>query len=168
LSFAKNGDLLLLIGKTKGHLGASLYAREIAGREDGAPPDVNLETERRNGDFVRDQIEKGVTCSVHDLSDGGLWVAVAEMALAGNLGANIEAPKSNTHAFLFGEDQARYVITCAPQIATRILSEAAARNVPAETIGQVDGKTLTVNGQYEIDLQELRDDHEGWLPTYMG
>jgi len=168
MGFAKSGDLLVLIGETKGHLGASLYAREIAGREDGAPPDVTLEVERRNGDFVRDQIEKGVVSSVHDLSDGGLWVAVAEMALAGNRGANIEVPKSNTHAFLFGEDQARYVITCAPEIATQILSEAATRNVPAETIGQVGGKTLTLNGQCEIDLQELRNEHEGWLPTYMG
>ena len=141
---------------------------EATGREDGAPPDVNLEIERRNGDFVRDQIEKGVVSAVHDLSDGGLFVAVAEMALAGNLGANIEVPKSNTHAFLFGEDQARYVMTCAPEIATQILSEAATRNVLAETIGQVDGKTLTVNGQYDIDLQELRNHHEGWLPTYMG
>src|SRR5580698_7216655 len=107
----KAGDALLVVGASHGELGASLYLRELLGREDGAPPPVDLAFERRNGDFVRGLIRRGSVSAVHDLSDGGLAIAAAEMALASGVGLEL-SPTSLTHAhaFLFGEDQGRYLI----------------------------------------------------------
>ena len=83
----------------------------VAGREEGAPPPVDLAAERRNGEFVFSLIRGGMVSAVHDLSDGGLAVALAEMAMAGNIGASVEADGRLSHAFFFGEDQGRYVLT---------------------------------------------------------
>src|SRR5262249_21938831 len=107
------GEAILLIGETRGHLGSSLYLREIARSEEGAPPPVDLAAERRNGDTVRAAILAGEATACHDLSDGGLLVALAEMAIAGGVGATVSAPAgiSHEHAFWFGEDQARYLVT---------------------------------------------------------
>ena len=106
---------LVLIGETSGWLGQSLWLREVAGREAGAPPPVDLEAERRNGDFVRRQILSGAVRACHDVSDGGLLVAVAEMALGGRTGAALLAAPAGIppHGFWFGEDQARYVLAVA-------------------------------------------------------
>jgi phosphoribosylformylglycinamidine synthase len=168
-ALAAAGETLVMIGETRGHLGASLYAREIAGREAGAPPTVDLEAERRNGDFVRRLIEAGRVGVCHDLSDGGLLVAVAEMALAGGVGATLTPPVDGppAHAWLFGEDQARYLIAVAPGEAATIVAEAAAAGVPAAAVGRTGGGALTVSGDHPISLGELRAAHEGWLPTYM-
>ena len=98
---------VVLIGATKGWLGQSLWLREIAGREEGAPPPVDLAAERATGDFVRAQILAGTIRACHDVSDGGMLVAVAEMAMAGGP-ASASSParaKSPSHAYWFGEDQ---------------------------------------------------------------
>src|SRR6185436_11190735 len=92
LGFKAAGEAILLIGETKGHLGQSLYLRELLGREEGPPPPVDLKAERRNGEFVRSLIAAGRTTAVHDVSDGGLLIAVAEMAMTGNIGAELQLP----------------------------------------------------------------------------
>src|SRR6202012_2184180 len=84
VAFKREGDAIMLIGEPKGHLGQSIYLREIEGKEDGAAPPVHLATERKTGDFVRKLIEAGRVDTVHDCSDGGVLVALAEMAMAGN------------------------------------------------------------------------------------
>jgi phosphoribosylformylglycinamidine synthase len=162
----KDGQTLLLIGETRGELGASLYLRELLGREDGAPPPVDLAAERRNGDFVRTMITSGLLNSVHDLSDGGLIAAAAEMALASNLGLTLALPSGPApHAFLFGEDQARYLI--ATENADDLLREAARADVPALKIGATGGDALAVEGLFVLPLAALRQAHESWLPAYM-
>src|SRR6202012_3275627 len=100
-------------GETHGWLGQSVYLRDICGREEGAPPPVDLAVEKRNGDVVRGMIHAGTATAVHDLSDGGLLVALAEMAMAGGIGARLDAAPEATvpHAYWFGEDQARYIVT---------------------------------------------------------
>ena len=168
--FAKPGLELVLVGETAGHLGSSLWLREIAGREEGAPPPVDLKAEKRNGDFVRRAIrEMGVT-ACHDLSDGGLLVATAEMALAGNCGAAIQLPeglKTAAAAWLFGEDQARYLLAVEPGTLAEIRRRAATEGVPVAIIGRTGGDALTVPGMASISLQDLRNAHENWLPRYM-
>src|SRR6202012_2858455 len=89
IAFKREGDAIMLIGETKGHLGQSIYLREIEGKEEGAAPPVDLAKERKIGDVVRKLIEDGRIDTVHDVSDGGLLVALAEMALAGNIGADV-------------------------------------------------------------------------------
>jgi phosphoribosylformylglycinamidine synthase len=163
LKFKTPGDAILLIGGPGTHLGQSIYLREILGREDGAPPPVDLAAERRSGDFVRHLVATSQVTAVHDVSDGGLASAVIEMALAGNLGANLTA---SDHVALFGEDQARYVVTCAEAQATAII--AAAGVVPVSRIGTVTAElALNVGQAASISLAELRSAHEGWFPAYM-
>ncbi len=168
-AFRNAGDAVVVIGETRGHLGASLYLREIAGSEAGAPPPVDLAAERRNGDFVRALIESGRVAVCHDVSDGGLLVAIAEMALAGGIGATLDAPAHGLapHAWAFGEDQARYVIALPEDEAEAVLREAEAAGVPAAPIGRTGGDALTVSGEHPISLASLQAAHESWLPAYM-
>ncbi len=162
------GLSLVVIGATAGHLGQSLWLREVAGREAGPPPPVDLAAERRNGDFVRAQILAGQVRACHDASDGGLLVAVAEMALAGTAGARL-LPVPNgvaPHAFWFGEDQARYVL--AVENAADILAAAAATAVPAALLGVSEAGDLTLPSGDTISLARLRAVHEQTLPSLMG
>jgi phosphoribosylformylglycinamidine synthase len=173
LAFKSPNSALVLVGETRGHFGASLFLREIAGREDGAPPRVDLNAERRNGDFVRHHITTGKVLAAHDCSDGGLLVAVAEMAMAGAIGAALSVPAGSAplHAFLFGEDQARYVLEVAETDVAALLDNARAEGVPAARVGATAGQgpaaALTVNGAWPISVAELRAVNEAWLPAYM-
>jgi phosphoribosylformylglycinamidine synthase II len=166
-SSMKSGDALVLVGETKGELGASMYLRELLGREDGAPPPVDLAVERRNGDFVRNLIQSGQVSVVHDLSDGGLIATLAEMALAAKVGAQLLVDDDlPPQGWLFGEDQARYLIaTPAPDA---LLAAAEASGVPARIVGEAGGDVLARPGLFSIDLAKLRTAHEGWMPGFMG
>jgi phosphoribosylformylglycinamidine synthase len=160
------GDTILIIGETHGHLGQSLALRELKGLEVGPPPPVDLEAEKRNGDFVRKLIERGLAAFVHDVSDGGILVAIAEMALASGRGCRLEAAADA--AFWFGEDQARYLI-CAPgEAAKEIIAEALKAAVPIARLGAADGDAISVPGARPISLAELRLAHERFLPALMG
>lgn len=169
LAFKAAGEAIVLIGATIGWLGQSIYLREICGREEGAPPPVDLGVEKRNGDFVRGLIRDGRVSAVHDCSDGGLLVALAEMAMASGIGAGLVAPlpKLPPHALYFGEDQARYVVAATPGEADRIMAEAARGGVPAILLGRTGGNVLTLPGERPISIAKLRQRFEGWLPAYM-
>ncbi|MCW5773107.1 MAG: phosphoribosylformylglycinamidine synthase subunit PurL [Rhodospirillaceae bacterium] len=162
------GLTLVLIGATRGWLGASAYLRDILGREEGAPPPVDLGAERRNGEFVLTLIGSHWAEACHDLSDGGLAVAAAEMALAGATGCRLDGPPAGMApaAWFFGEDQGRYLI--ATPVPDLVLAAAAARGVAAATVGRTTGDAaLTLAGSDPISLAELRRVHEAWLPDYM-
>jgi phosphoribosylformylglycinamidine synthase len=161
------GEHLVLIGETKGELGASMYLREVLDREDGAPPPVDLDVEKRHGDFIRSAIESGQVCVVHDLSDGGLIASAAEMALASGVGVQIDLDaETPAVGWLFGEDQARYLV--ATPAADAFLAAAEANDVPVRVIGAAGGDMLAVPGLFSLPLATLREAHEGWLPGYMG
>jgi phosphoribosylformylglycinamidine synthase subunit PurL len=164
LALKQEGNALILIGETTGRLGASLYLREIEGREDGAPPPVDLAAERAHGDFVRAQIEAGHVAACHDIADGGLLVAVAEMAMAGGKGAALDGIAADA-ALLFGEDQARYLIETASP--TAILAAARNAGICAQRIGTVAGPALTLPDGSAISVHELTAANEAWLPAYM-
>ena len=168
LAFKREGDEILLLGKTRGRLGQSLYARDLCACTKGAPPPVDLLEERRNGECVRALIAQGRVTAAHDVSDGGLAVALAEMALAGGIGAAISVPADlPAHAFLFGEDQARFILTAAPAEARAIQGEAKAAGVACEIIGRTGSDTLTLGGAPAILLRDLERSFEGWLPDFM-
>ena len=162
----KDGDALVLIGETHGELGSSLYLRELFGREDGAPPPVDLAQERRHGDFVRALIRSGQVRVVHDLSDGGLACAAAEMALASAIGIALRANSAgHAHPYLFGEDQGRYLLGTSDPDA--LLQAARAAGVHASLAGTAGGEVLESEGLFSIPLGELRAANEGWLPGFM-
>ena len=166
LAFKAEGEAILLIGETRGWLGRSLYLRDICGREEGAPPPVDLAAERRHGDFVRELIRAGLVTAVHDVSDGGLLVALAEMAMASGIGAVLAAPSDiPAHAFWFGEDQARYVVTA--KDAHRVMQRAKAAGVPLLRLGATGGAVLAIDGERPLPVEELKRRFEAWLPAYM-
>ena len=166
IAFKKPDETILLVGATAGHLGSSLYLREIGGSEAGVPPPVDLAAERRNGDAVRTEIAAGRITACHDVSDGGVLVALAEMAMAGGVGAAVTRPDAAlAHAFWFGEDQARYVLaTTEPD---SVEANLRAAGVPVLRLGTTAADTLTVTGAGAISIEELRQVNEAWLPGYM-
>ncbi len=167
LAFKSEGEHILLIGGHGHHLGQSAYLRDVLGREDGPPPPVDLALEHKHGEFVRDLIARKRLSAVHDISDGGLAAALAEMALASGIGCRIEIPDGPAHATLFAEDQARYVVTCSPPDSHGILGRAEDAGIPAMLIGTVTADALIVAGHATISLSELRNAHENWLPAFM-
>jgi phosphoribosylformylglycinamidine synthase len=164
IALKRDGDALLLIGETRGHLGQSVYLREIEGKEEGGAPPVDLAMEKKNGDFVRALIEAGRIDTVHDVSDGGILVAASEMALAGAIGVTL---KLDSISFAFAEDQARYLIAAPGAEAEAIVAEAMAAGVTAVLIGHAGGATIALERGGALALSVLRKAHEGWLPDYM-
>jgi phosphoribosylformylglycinamidine synthase len=161
IPFKADGEAIILIGGHGSHLGQSIYLREVLGREEGAPPPVDLATEKKHGDFVRGLIRSARVTAVHDVSDGGLALAVIEMAMASGFGA---ALSPLTHEQFFGEDQARYVVTGSPAI----LEEARKAGIPASQVGTVTAEArLKIASGPSISVADLRTAHEGWFPAYM-
>jgi phosphoribosylformylglycinamidine synthase II len=169
VAFKREGDAIILIGETKGHHGQSLYVREIEGREEGAAPPVDLVVERRNGEFIRSLIESQAIDTVHDISDGGLLVCLAEMAMAGGIGAEVGlSTTAGTIPFLFGEDQGRYLLAVRAAHADRVRDAAVSAMVPVALLGRTGGSKLTVEGYGGMQVADLKRSHEAWLPRYMG
>jgi phosphoribosylformylglycinamidine synthase len=169
IALKREGDAILLVGDTLGHLGQSIYLREIEDREEGSCPRVDLAAEKRAGDFVRKLIEDGRVDTVHDVSDGGLLVAVAEMALAGDIGVEIGiAGTAETIPFFFGEDQGRYVLSAPPNVADQIEGELRQSGIVHAIIGRTTkDKVLHIEREGAVALSTLRTAHEGWFPRYM-
>lgn len=166
IAIKRDDSALIMLGAATGELGQSLYLKTIEGREEGAPPPVDLDAEKRAGTLVRELIELGLIRTCHDIADGGLLVAVSEMCLAGNIGADLHLPESGSEvAWLFGEDQGRYVI--ATRDPDKVLNAANSSNVAAAIIGQAGGDAISIDGKNKIGLAELRDLNEGWMPKFM-
>ena len=167
MGFVQEGDAIVLIGETTGHLGCSQYLADVFKREDGPAPSVDLAIERKHGDFVRAQILSGAVNACHDLSDGGLAVGVAEMAMKSDLGAAIDDLSADVpmHGWLFGEDQGRYLVTT--RDADALVNAAHAAGVVAAKLGTVQGSDLTFSGAGTISVAKLKTAHEAWMPEYM-
>ena len=163
----RDGDAILLVGGDGSHLGASIYLREIEGREDGAPPPVDLAEEKRNGDFVRRLIRAGHVVACHDLSDGGLAIALAEMCMASGIGAVVDIGDGPRHALLFGEDQARYLVSLAPAEAETLAERAATAGVVLRRLGVAGGDRLAMGECLSVAVADLVVAHESWFPAYM-
>ena len=164
---ADEGDVVFLVGNQASHLGQSTYLRECLGLEEGPPPPVDLYAERSHGEFIRAAILSDYATSCHDISDGGLAIALAEMCLANDLGMNIDISGDNLHAQLFGEDQARYIFTVDDEWADMFAANSEGSGVPFTRLGTVTANTLTIGGLIAISIAELRKTHEAWFPNYM-
>lgn len=160
-------DAVFLIGSEGTHLGQSLYLREILGIEDGPSPAVDLLTERMRGEYVRAAIRSGGINACHDVSDGGLAVALAEMCIASGLGMVITIESANLHAALFGEDQSRYILTVAAEHADWFAANAEDSGVQFTRIGDVKGSKLILGDAISLAVSELKTVHESWFPHYM-
>lgn len=169
VALKRAGDVLVLIGRERGHLGQSLYQRHVTGRFEGAPPPVNFDEELKAGTFVRSLIRDAGVTTVHDVSDGGLLVTIAEMALAGNLGVDLDLHRQDLpeHAIWFGEDQGRYVVELPKEIVDDVITRAKADGLAARRLGTVGGDAIVVGPEPPLPLSLLRAAHEGWFPQFM-
>ena len=172
IALKRHDEDIILIGSCSGWLGQSIYLREIHGLEMGAPPPLDLDEEKRNGDLVRNLIKQGTVSACHDISDGGILIAIAEMALASVkdamfLGVKITNPTNiPDHAFFFGEEQSRYILT-SPD-ANSIMEIAKRHNVSAKILGKTTKRQeLTIDKIGNISLQRCFEINERWLPEYM-
>ena len=162
-----DGCDIMLLGETKGQLGQSIWLREILGSQDGEPPTLDLAAERRNGDFVRGLIQNGTVIACHDVADGGILVAVAEMVMAGQAGCVLESPQSGMRpeAFWFGEDQSRYIV--AVRDGQALADLAAAADVPCRMLGRSGGEGLTLPNGSTISKARLVAVHTEFFPRLM-
>jgi len=171
IAFKAPGEPILLAGAPPAwgtHLGQSVYLREILGREDGPPPPVDLANEKRVGDFVRGLVRDGLATAVHDLSDGGLAVGLAEMAIAGGIGAEVNLLNDTPPLpVLFGEDQGRYLVTIRRSDLDAVQARAATAGVFAPWIGITGGAELKLGSLAAISAGRLREAHESWFPAFM-
>jgi len=171
IAFTKEDEAIVLVGAPPNwgrHLSQSQYLAQIHDLRDGPPPPVDLKHEKRVGDFVRSLIGDDLVTAVHDCSDGGLAVALAEMVMAGNIGAVITAPAGkNPAASLFGEDQGRYVLAASPADLPRIIARAAPLAIAVQQIGRVGGDALKLANARAISVDELTKAHQGWFSAYM-
>lgn len=166
---AREGDVLVMIGVDGSHLGSSVYLRDVVGSTDGPAPVVDLAAERRHGDFVRGIIRNGQVTACHDISSGGLGVALAEMAMASLKGARISLNdcRGLPHALLFGEDQARYVVAIPADLANFVCASAESAGVPFRTLGTVGGEALVIDDLISLPVTQLVNAHESWFPSFM-
>jgi phosphoribosylformylglycinamidine synthase len=166
---AKDGDVLIMIGTDGSHLGSSIYLRDILDSTGGPAPTVDLVAERRNGEFVRAVIRNAQVTACHDISSGGLGLALAEMAMASNTGMTVSLADQQgpAHALLFGEDQARYVIAVSADLANFVQASAESAGVPFRTLGKVGGEALVVEGVVNVAVSDLTAAHEKWFPSFM-
>jgi phosphoribosylformylglycinamidine synthase II len=177
IGFKADGQHIWLIGgdKTQAHVGQSLWLREIVGMNEGPSPKVDLEAEKKAGEIIRWAISEGIVTAVHDVSDGGLLVAIAEMALAGGVGAVVDpvwTSEGSLASEMFGEDQGRYIIAVADPEDHRVIDRANAAGLATSWIGISGGDNIVVGDDAtnfaEIPLADLRAAHEGFFPRLMG
>jgi phosphoribosylformylglycinamidine synthase len=170
IAFKADGEWVFVVGAGgEEHLGQSLWLREIMGREEGRPPPVDLAAERRAGELVREAIASGLVSAVHDVADGGILAAAAEMALAGGIGLSIEGEWFDGHAAarLFGEDQGRYLVATAQPEGLAEAAEAAGLDIAF--LGRTGGRAIANDdGGFHVTLADLRRANEGFFPQLMG
>ena len=167
-SIKREDDNILLLGQTNGYLGQSIYAKEILNNTSGLPPKIDLKSEKKIGDTVRDLININKIDTVHDVSDGGFLVALAEMSISGNIGVRINLDKENLNdKFLFGEDQGRYIISISDKQMSEITKIFNDREIFFQKVGKTCGKKLIINDNEEVEIEVLKNLHENWFNKYL-
>ncbi|MEM7070477.1 MAG: phosphoribosylformylglycinamidine synthase subunit PurL [Pseudomonadota bacterium] len=180
-SLKEPNHLLFLVGQTTGHMGASWALSEIYKQSSvakshlglDAPPMCNLELEKQNGDFIRQIIAKKLVCACHDLSGGGLIIAIAKMALLGKIGATLKldkwlkAEKIEAFEALFGEDQARYIIEVKPSDTDQLIKIARQKHIDLHMIGYTDKANLTIDKIFAISMDRVEALHLQYFETLM-
>ena len=164
------GSYILVVGKTLGHLYQSEFFREVLEIKDGPPPEINLFNEKNNGLLIQTLISKKLVNSVHDISSGGILVALSEMCISGKIGANIKVPRNNIslHEYLFGEDQSRYLIEVNEENNAEVSKILEKNNIYYEIIGKTQKDSLNLDKEFNVKLSELYQLNSFWFKNYFG
>ena len=169
MNFKSEGNLVLVIGKTEGHLDQSLFARTILDEKNGPPPEVNLFNEKNNGESILNLIEKGYVKSAHDISLGGLLVAISKMCIRGNKGIKINKSKKliNEIEYFFAEDQGRYLIEVNKEDLKEVTKILNKNSVHHEELGIITQNDMIINEKTKVTIDELKSCYTTWLSKYM-
>ena len=167
-NFKEEGNHILIIGKTLGHLFQSEFFREVLDFKEGPPPEINLFNEKNNGLAVLNLISKKLVKSVHDISSGGILITLSEMCITSNIGASIKVPKSNIklHEYFFGEDQSRYIIEVMEKNIEKVSKILKDNSIYFNKIGKTQKDYLEVKNEFKVSIKELGKLHKHWFNDY--
>jgi phosphoribosylformylglycinamidine synthase len=169
MDFKEINNLVILIGKTEGHIDQSLFARTILDEKNGPPPEINLFNEKNNGESLLSLIEKDYIRSAHDISLGGLITAISKMCIKGNKGIKLNKLKNlmNDIEYLFAEDQGRYLIEIKPEDLKNVSKILEKNSVYYENLGIIIDKEMIINEKTKLTIDELKSYNTNWLKNYM-
>ena len=169
MDFKEIDNLVLVIGKTEGHLDQSLFARTILDEKNGPPPEINLFNEKNNGESLLNLIDKDYIKSAHDISLGGLITALSKMCIKGNKGIKLNKPKNliNEIEYYFSEDQGRYLIEINPKDFEKVTDILNKNSVHHEKLGVIIKNEMIINDKTKVTIDELKSYNTSWLIDYM-
>ena len=166
--FKRENSIIILVGKTFGHLGQSCFIKENFSINEGYPPEVNLKNEKENGENVLSLIQKNLVLSAHDVSSGGLLVSLSEMSIASKLGVKIQKPKklTNLNEYYFGEDQSRYLLEISEDHLTKVEKNLKKNNIFYELIGKTQERYFEIENEIKLDVNYLSKINNQWYYNY--
>ena len=169
MDLKKKDNVLLVIGKTEGHLDQSLFLREILNEKNGPPPEINLFNEKNNGETILELIGQNFIKSAHDISLGGIITALSKMCIKGKKGATLKKPKYliNEFEYLFGEDQGRYIVEIEGKDQKDVVKILENNSVHYDELGTVNDNQLIINDKSKVSIDDLIKSHTIWLNNYM-
>ena len=169
MDFKEINNLVILIGKTEGHIDQSLFARTILDEKNGPPPEINLFNEKNNGESLLNLIDKNYIKSAHDISLGGLITALSKMCIKGNKGVELNKPKNliNEIEYYFSEDQGRYLIEISPKDFEKVTDILNKNSVHHEKLGVIINNEMIINDKTKVTIDELKSYNTNWLIDYM-
>jgi phosphoribosylformylglycinamidine synthase len=169
MDFKELDNIVLVIGKTEGHIDQSLFARNILDEKNGPPPEINLFNEKNNGESLLKLIDAGYIKSAHDVSIGGIITAVSKMCIKGNKGINLKKPKYliNEIEYYFAEDQGRYIIEVSKNSLKKVTDILGKNAVHFDELGTINEDQLFINEKTKVSIDELRTSNTNWLTNYM-
>ena len=170
MDFKEIDNIVLVIGKTEGHIDQSLFARNILDEKNGPPPEINLFNEKNNGETILKLIDNNLIQSAHDVSIGGIMTAVSKMCIKGNKGIDIKKPKYliNEIEYFFGEDQGRYIIEVATKNLKKVTDILKKNAVHFDELGKINEDQLFIDEKTKVSIDELTTSNTNWLNNYMG
>ena len=169
MDFKEVDNIVLVIGKTEGHIDQSLFARNILDEKNGPPPEINLFNEKNNGETLLKLIDSGLIKSAHDVSIGGIITAVSKMCIKGNKGINLKKPKFliNEIEYFFAEDQGRYIIEITKKNLKKVTDLLNKNAVHFDELGSINENQLYINDKTKVTIDVLRTSNTSWLTNYM-
>ena len=169
MDLKETGNIILVIGKTEGHLDQSLFSRDILNEKNGPPPEINLFNEKNNGETILKLIDKNFIKSAHDVSLGGIITALSKMCIKGNKGAILKKPNYliNKFEYLFGEDQGRYIIEISKDNLPDVVKILLENSVHFDELGIVKDNDLIIDDKSKVTIDDLIKSHTTWLTDYM-
>ena len=169
MDLKQTDNILLVVGKTEGDLDQSLFARDVLNEKNGPPPEINLFNEKNNGETILKLIDKKLIKSSHDVSLGGIIIALSKMCIKGKKGATLKKPNYliNEFEYLFGEDQGRYIIEIEKNNFKNVTEILEKNSVHYDELGTVNENELIINDKSKVTIDELIKSHTNWLTNYM-